>query len=439
MTRSVLTVLVAGALLTGPRSSLAQSADAPVSFESLLKEMIDRDRLARVPHPFYLCRQASSYDRDSVAPDRPGWFANWDRSQFVRIEERDGRKEYVLMDADGPGVIVRFWATWHGPRGGPFSNGTLRVYLDHEPEPAIEGPIADVIDRGALAGPPLSEGVSPRTPYERRGHNLYLPIPYAAHCKITYQTDVPIDRGAKKGEALYYQINYRTYEPGTKVESFHLDQLKRARSVLERTQKRLVESGWAETTGFERTNLAGPVAPGESRSVELEGPRSIRQLTIQIKAADPGQALRSTVLEIHFDGERTVWCPMGAFFGIDYQGHPVRTWTTEVTDDGTMKCFWVMPFERSCRLVVHNLGQQPVEITKGTICHTSWAWDDRSMHFHATWRQLTKVSTRGRKRMTGLGAFDVNYVEVKGTGVYVGDTLSVFNGTNAWWGEGDEK
>ena len=61
------------------------------------------------------------------------------------------------------------------------------------------------------------------------------------------------------------------------------------------------------------------------------------------------------------------------------------------------------------------------------------------MHFHATWRQLTEVDTRGKKDMTGQNAFDVNYVTAHGKGVYVGDTLTVFNGAAAWWGEGDEK
>jgi hypothetical protein len=41
--------------------------------------------------------------------------------------------------------------------------------------------------------------------------------------------------------------------------------------------------------------------------------------------------------------------------------------------------------------------------------------------------------------MTGNGAFDVNYVDVGGKGRYVGDALAIFNGTDAWWGEGDEK
>ena len=38
--------------------------------------MVDRDALARWPGPPYTCLQASSWDRGSVAPDKPGWFAN---------------------------------------------------------------------------------------------------------------------------------------------------------------------------------------------------------------------------------------------------------------------------------------------------------------------------------------------------------------------------
>ena len=66
-------------------------------------------------------------------------------------------------------------------------------------------------------------------------------------------------------------------------------------------------------------------------------------------------------------------------------------------------------------------------------------WTDRSLHFHATWHQLTLVDTGPNKDQTGAGAFDVNYVTVDGVGTVVGDTLTLFNGTSAWWGEGDEK
>jgi len=87
---------------------------------------------------------------------------------------------------------------------------------------------------------------------------------------------------------------------------------------------------------------------------------------------------------------------------------------------------------------IYNLGKQPVHI-KATKHVSVSDWDERSMHFHASWRQYTEVDTGPRKDQTGKGAYDVNYVEIQGKGKVVGDTLTLFNGTSAWWGEGDEK
>lgn len=439
-------VLLALTIVAGFNALLAAArAEATVSLRSLLEEMVDRDALPRFPSPAYTCKQFSSYDRDSVDPsDKDTWFANWDRSQFVRIDEKDGEKEYVMMDVEGPGAVVRFWATWHGPGGGEFSNGTFRIYIDGNEKPAVEGRMSDVIDGGTLTGAPLSQGVSPKTEYKQRGHNLYLPIPYAKHCKFTYSTDVPVDRGARTGEALYYQINYRTYEPGTKVESFSMDQLAAAKPTLQAVQTKLREGRRDEPDGWKTVDWTGELAPGQREDVlTAKGPGAIRKLRFKIKADDLSQALRSTVLEIQFDGESTVWAPLGDFFGIGYQVRPYRTWYTEVTDDGELSCAWVMPFEKDATVSLHKLGEQPVAVE---VCEASvgdWNWDDRSMHFHSTWRQLTKVDTGGEagqnREMGGLHARDVNYVTVDGKGVYAGDTLTIFNGAAHWWGEGDEK
>jgi hypothetical protein len=55
---------------TGP--GLAQE----VSLRSLLQEMTSRETVAQFPSPAYTCRQASSYDRDSVSPDdQTTWYA----------------------------------------------------------------------------------------------------------------------------------------------------------------------------------------------------------------------------------------------------------------------------------------------------------------------------------------------------------------------------
>lgn len=427
--------------------ALPTDAAEQVSLESLLNDMVNRERVAEIPSPHFICRQFSSYDRDTVGVGKAGWFANWDRSQFVRVEENGGRKEYVMLDAEGAGAIVRFWGTWHGARkegGGlkEFSNGTMRIYLDGKSTPVVEGPIADLISGGKLIGKPLSESVSPDTEYKRRGHNLYLPIPYQSGCKITYESDAIVDFGGQKGEALYYQINYRTYEPGTKVKSFARSQLEELKPLIAEVGEKLVEAELGETPPPATVEVSGVELPPKSAPLSLyradQGAGAIRKITVRLEADDLEQALRSIVLVGEFDGEQTVWCPVGDFFGTGYQVHAYRSWYTNVAEDGTMTCYWVMPHEESCQVSLQNLGDQPVRVTAATE-GSVYDWTDRSMHFHATWHQLTKVDTGPKKDQTGNGAFDVNYVTIEGQGKIVGDTLTLFNGIGAWWGEGDEK
>lgn len=421
-------------------AAFGAEAGGGVSLISLLEEMVNRDALARFPSPGYTCRQFSSYDRGSDTPGSPTWWANNDRSFFLRVEEAgaEGRKTYVMMDAEGPGAVVRFWATWHGASGQPFSNGILRFYLDGKETAAIEGPIQSVLDGGLLAGVPLSEGVSPLTEYAQRGHNLYLPIPYARHCTITYETAAPIDEGARQGEALYYQINYRTYAKGTRVRSFTMEQLTAAKESLAKTQKALTELTRPDYSSLAEISNTAVLEAGKAFSLKAEGAEAIVEFSLRLKAEDMAQALRSTVVEMTFDDKRTVWCPVGDFFGTGYLLNPYASWFTEVKADGMLSCFWTMPFKEAATVTVRNLGKQTVTVDTARLKTRRWRWDSRSLYFHAAWKQWSKIETCSNAAGEH-GAFDLNWITVTGRGVYGGDTLTLFNGAAAWWGEGDEK
>lgn len=421
--------------------STVGNAQQPVTLQSLLKEMVDRKALARFPAPYYETRQFSSHDRKATAPGNSTWFANWDRSQFIRTEQRNGHTEYVMMDAEGPGAIVRFWMTFAGEGAG---QGTLRIYFDGAEEPAIEGTAFEVLSGGKLAGMPLSMAVSPRTRYEIRGHNLYLPLPYGRHCKITYQSEHIKDAGAKSGgESVYYNINYRTYEQGTPVQTFAMEQLRANDDLLRQVQERLLFRNKEHTLASlesQSTNLEKTIAPGQSYSSEFEGPGAIRCIALKLEAKNPEQALRSTIIQLGFDGRQTTWMPVGDFFGTGYRYRSSNTWYTTVTADREMRAYWVMPFRETATLTLKNLGEQEVRISRGEVTYTDWQWDHRSMYFGGSWQRYGELQTGSRKNMEGGGgAFDLNYVTLKGAGVYVGDVLTVFNTAYAWWGEGDEK
>ncbi len=132
----------------------AHSAEAPpVTLISLLHEMTDRTALARWPFPAYTCKQATSYDRRKTNPDNPAtWHTNNDHEQFIRTEENEGRKEWVIMDDVGPGAIVRFWT----PLAANKNKQIIRFYFDGSKTPAITANFNDLLSGRGFVHPPLA-------------------------------------------------------------------------------------------------------------------------------------------------------------------------------------------------------------------------------------------------------------------------------------------
>ena len=131
-----------------------------ISVKTLLDEMTDAATVASWPAPAFVEKQSSSYDRKSVAADKPGWFANGDANQFIRQEEKNGHTEHVMMDAAGPGAVVRFWLTT------VVKPGKLRFYFDNEPNASVEIPAYDLLRSDFNLGPAL---LNPHSSYEPNG------------------------------------------------------------------------------------------------------------------------------------------------------------------------------------------------------------------------------------------------------------------------------
>jgi hypothetical protein len=189
------------------------AASERVTMQGLMEEMVDLEGLAVFPDPAFQCLQSSSYDRASKSTEVE-WFANGDRGHYLRVEENEGRKEFVMLDADGPGTVVRIWSA--NPAG------NLRVYIDGAKEPALMAPMTELLG-GQVPGLPR-----PIAGEYSKGWNLYLPIPYARHCKIT----------SDEGD-FYYHVNYRQYGEGVEVESFSGRSLEEQAGRLERLVREL--------------------------------------------------------------------------------------------------------------------------------------------------------------------------------------------------------
>lgn len=387
-----------------------------ITMQQLLREMVDRNALTLWPDSVpYRTLQASSYNRASVAPDRPGWFADSDGVFCIRTEtNRNGQTEWVLMEDEGPGVITKIWAVCFYYGLDNRTGGNINIYLDGADEPAIRCNFFDFVQGRAFVRPPLAAA-------SRRAGNCYLPIPYAKGCKVT------MDR-----KVFYHIINYRSYPAGTPVRTFTMDDFRRSAALVDSVSQ-VLDSGTASPlpAGGQTRRAKVVLAPGSAHTLRLRGRRqAIGQLEFRLSAADTVQALRSTVLKMSFDGEQTVWTPLGDFFnnGVGHQAY--RMWERSVRPDGTMVCRWVMPFRRRASVTLENLGRQPVEADFSVISQP-YRWQDNSLYFHSRWQTGEPTP--------GFPLFDYNFVKVEGCGRYVGDQMTVLNPTQGWWGEGDEK
>lgn len=413
-----------------------------ITLGSLLDEMVDGERLTRLPTPSYRLLHASSYDRRAIQPHTAAWFSNSDfglntSNNYVRIETIDGRTEYVLMEADGPGAIIRFWTTvnYAGAK-------TLRIYLDHSTVPIIKGTLTQLIGRNGLVKGPLSflSSMGNWDGDTGTGHNLYLPIPFAQHCKITLEH-------SSGNYQVYYNIDYRIYDPPASVETFtssslalYSAQYVSTLSALSNNHPRVVNAPITNRWSGRLKRDSG------TQEIDFSGPAAIRYIKLQLSATDLMQALRSTHLEMDFDGEtNAVHCPLGDFFGTGGSATTGCTWFVEFKTNNMMHAFWMMPFKQTATLRLVNHGRQPVDIVQAEILSGPYAWQTNSMHFHAIWREyLFEDSTSNS--LTWVGE-DLNYITLEGTGRLMGDSLSIFNdaGTDIpqswenWWGEGDEK
>jgi len=410
----------------------AENGGRVITVETLLWEMVDLDGLAAPPDPFFKHAQASSYDRESHK-DGEAWFANRDVGHYVRTETAaTGRKEHVLADLKGPGAVTRFWSA------NPDRVNVTRFYFDGETEPRLALPLADLF-KGLAApfGPDFSY-------VSGTGGNLYFPLPYAASLKITVEeTDSPL--------RLYYEIGYRTYESGARVETFDPT----GATAWEKTAA-LVAAKLArpEPAAYRRTGARGSarrresdwitarrtVEPGRTASLlSIAGEKAIVEWSARVLGtresrdwADPARAhnaYRFLVLQVLFDGERSIETPLGDFFGSGPAVNPYENLFFTVDATGRMTSRLVMPFARSMELRLTNRGRVPY--TAEILARLDdREFGDRGFHLRAQWRTLSRPT---------WPPFDTNVLDTMGEGKVVGTVYEIANDGLIWWGEGDQK
>jgi len=418
-----------------PSGPEPQPAPGEISVLSLVDDMIDLDRLARLPDDDFVSRQESSYDRRSRRPeDGEPWFANDDfvtptAPNLVRIDPApDGGRRYVLLDAQGPGAITRVWTATPA--------GTLRIFIDDATTPALEAPM------GALLSGEVMPFEAPFAQVTAMGFSLYFPFPYRSHCLITLDSITSKDPfSGSPVEKLYYQVGYRQYPAAARarVRPYSPDELARAAPAMARVAAALRVNAPLAHPGTEQIVPIAPalLRPGQGAVTQLAAPPgggAISLLRITTPERNPVR-LRGTILTIAFDDVETVRAPLVDFFGTGPGLNPSASLPFTVATDGTLLCRFVMPFGASATVTVARQAgadDAPVALSGAvTVAARPFAGDGRAL-FHARLRGPEALATRPLS--------DWHVATLQGRGRQVGTVLDVDNPPGvAWWGEGDEK
>lgn len=434
------------------RGSAASASSAPevVSVESLLAELVDPLALARVPSVSFTARLDTSRDLASRDPaDAATWFANADRGQFLRTERftdaKGARDEWVLVDLEGPGAVVRLWTAMETA----LANTVVRIRLDGAADPVIEARFQDLLGGRAAFPVPLACVPAPGATEDQSasGALSYFPIPFASRCVIS------LDRPPG-----YWQVSSRMYAKGTAVEPLAQGWQARHAAAIAQAAHAFGLAPCAtlplapDAPETSEGSAAPRVSAGGVLSHRVAGGALVRRLAVRLgPLADAAlrDALREVWLEVDALAEgqaeptACVRAPLGHFFGVGSCLPPVADRFREVqrARDGSVLLVSRLPMPAPAGLEVRlsNRGLAPVACSFEVVESEPLALDAGGWRLlHASFREdIAFPSDASRDwRMVELAADGDAAVPCA---ELVGTTLAVMNPRVDWWGEGDEK
>ena len=405
------------------------NGQSQITTGSIASEMADLERLSTSSNTKYRSFQFSSYDRRSVSPDKPGWYANADGfgnepipafEKTLKEPDADGVGEYLICDVKEPGAIVRLWTARIG--------GTIKMFLDGKK--VFDGAAEKFFwefpkEVGNMDGIELNGAF-------RQYDALYFPIPFAKSCRIEWS--------GKLTDLHFYHVGFRLYDKSVKIKTFQPEDLVTYRKEIEQAAKVLNNPDAIVLSG--ETQKASNIIPvGQKHTIlNIDGSRAIEQLKIKINTSNPNVILRQAILRIFFDGASIpqVESPVGDFFGAAPGINPYVSLPLSVDKDGTMTCRFVMPFEKSALIQIENMSGQNMDI-EASVSSRPYAWNNNSLYFRALWR-----INHGLKSSV-QDVIDLPYLLAMGEGRIVGAACYLMNPSSVpsangnWWGEGDEK
>jgi hypothetical protein len=161
---------------------------------------------------------------------------------------------------------------------------------------------------------------------------------------------------------------------------------------------------------------------------EIEGPGAIQHIWMTTHP----QHWRNLILRVYWDGEEepSIQTPYGDFFCNGWMERcNVHSIPIAVNPAGGFNSYWEMPFRKSARITLENLGDD-LSVLYYQFDYTLTSIPDDAAYFHAHWCRSNPLAYK-----------DVHTIvdHIQGHGHYVGTYIAWGVNNNGWWGEGEIK
>jgi hypothetical protein len=175
------------------------------------------------------------------------------------------------------------------------------------------------------------------------------------------------------------------------------------------------------------------ILPGETLVMaDLSGAGMITHIWVTV-ANNEFAWPRLLRLRVYYDGHKTpsVDAPLGDFFGVSHGSE--RDLNSIMIHDSSLgrarNSYWPMPYRKSCRITVTNEGERIVPMFYYHVDYRKYATLPADIgYFHAYYRQ---------ERPARAG-HNYEFLNINGTGHYVGTVMGVIQTQLSWFGEGDD-
>lgn len=160
---------------------------------------------------------------------------------------------------------------------------------------------------------------------------------------------------------------------------------------------------------------------------EIQGAGAIQHIWMT-----PTGHWRFLILRMYWDGETepSVEVPVGDFFACGWNAYAqISSLAICVNPGSALNCYWQMPFRKSCRMTMENIGDDEV-VLYYQIDYTLTEVPEDLAYFHAQFRRVNPLPYK--EVYTILDG-------VKGWGHYVGTYMAWGVNSTGWWGEGEIK